>query len=109
MPLCQSCNQHAETLMPCTWDARLEVGSCCEFNWEECDPEDNRCEDEVKIFLAAKTIRQCVEQVAKHRRECPRCIGLQEPKLPARNLQVVEMPRKGSAAPRTDLGLEKAA
>ena len=58
MPRCQSCGQPAETLIPCTWDTRLEVGECCEFHLDDLieTPADHVCEAEAQVFCEAKNV-----------------------------------------------------
>jgi hypothetical protein len=82
MPRCQSCGQHASTLLPCTWDTRLEVGECCEFHLDDLieTPEEAVCEEETRIFCEGKTVREVVAGICKHRMSCPTCSAFPMPR-----------------------------
>lgn len=99
MPRCQSCGQPAETLIPCTWDTRLEVGECCEFHLDDLieTPADHVCEAEAQVFCEAKTVREVVAGIRKHRMSCPTCSAFPMP----RDLWAGE-PRPLKLHPRAD-------
>jgi hypothetical protein len=94
MPKCSSCNKETDTLLPCTWDEDLEgVGECCEFHIDDClyAPLELVCQEEVLIFMQAKTVREVVRLVAEHRSVCPKCSVFGMPRLP------VSRPGRGEA------------
>jgi hypothetical protein len=93
MPPCASCNQPVSKLLPCTWDTSLSgVGECCEFHLDDLIETllEFVCESEAAIYETSRTVKEVVIGVAAHRRTCPKCSGLPQPKYP----WVIEMPKR---------------
>lgn len=93
MPRCASCNQLVPKLLPCTWDTSLKgVGECCEFHLDDLieTPQEAVCPEEAQIVCEAQSVRQVIIGIAEHRRSCPTCSALPQPKNP----WVVEIPKR---------------
>jgi hypothetical protein len=76
MPRCQSCNQSADSLKQCNWDASLQVGPCCEVHEDEVIyfPSEPVCAEELDFILASRTLSELLAAIHQHRNSCPVCL-----------------------------------
>jgi hypothetical protein len=73
---CECCGHAVDERRPATWNAALQVGTCC-YNRPSV-PNLPACPGLYKVTMSCESLREMLAVAKAHKRMCPECGGLRK-------------------------------